>query len=98
MNSKRILASFAQATELQLGVERQLRIENCKVPEDFGVIGYDGVFLDQVANPKLTTIKQPIMEMGEMLASMLLKKIEQSGSPQGEVMIKPTLIRRGSTR
>lgn len=83
---------------IAIGVERQLRIENGKVPEDFGVIGYDGVFLDQVANPKLTTIKQPIMEMGEMLANMLLKKIEQSGSPQGEVMIKPTLIRRGSTR
>lgn len=83
---------------IAIGVERQLQIENGKVPEDFGVIGYDGVFLDQVANPKLTTIKQPIMEMGEMLASMLLKKIEQSGSPQGEVMIKPTLIRRGSTR
>ena len=83
---------------IAIGVERQLLIENGKVPEDFGVIGYDGVFLDQVANPKLTTIKQPIMEMGEMLASMLLKKIEQSGSPQGEVMIKPTLIRRGSTR
>lgn len=83
---------------IAIGVERQLLIENGKVPEDFGVIGYDGVFLDQVANPKLTTIKQPIMEMGEMLANMLLKKIEQSGSPQGEVMIKPTLIRRGSTR
>ena len=83
---------------IAIGVERQLRIENGKVPEDFGVIGYDGVFLDQVANPKLTTIKQPIMEMGEMLANMLLQKIEQSGSPQGEVMIKPTLIRRGSTR
>ncbi|EFG55311.1 LacI family DNA-binding transcriptional regulator [Lactobacillus amylolyticus] len=83
---------------IAIGVERQLRIENGKVPEDFGVIGYDGVFLDQVANTKLTTIKQPIMEMGEMLANMLLKKIEQSGSPQGEVMIKPTLIRRGSTR
>lgn len=64
---------------IAIGVERQLLIENGKVPEDFGVIGYDGVFLDQVANPKLTTIKQP-------------------GSPQGEVMIKPTLIRRGSTR
>lgn len=83
---------------IAIGVERQLRIENGKVPEDFGVIGYDGVFLDQVANPKLTTIKQPIMEMGEMLANMLLQKIEQLGSPQGEVMIKPTLIRRGSTR
>ena len=68
------------------------------IPEDFGVIGFDGVFLDQVSNPKLTTIKQPIFEMGEMLAKMLLQKIAQSGSPQGEVMLKPKLIRRQSTR
>lgn len=83
---------------IALGVERQLAEEGAKVPDDFGVIGFDGVFLDQVANPKLTTIHQSIFEMGELLATMLLQKIAQSGSPQGEVLIKPTLIRRGSTR
>ncbi|CCI84379.1 LacI family DNA-binding transcriptional regulator [Lactobacillus pasteurii] len=83
---------------IALGVERQLAEEGAKVPDDFGVIGFDGVFLDQVANPKLTTIRQSIFEMGELLATMLLQKIAQSGSPQGEVLIKPTLIRRGSTR
>lgn len=62
------------------------------------VIGFDGVFLDQVSNPKLTTIKQPIFEMGKMLAKMLLQKIDQSGSPQGELMVKPQLIRRETTR
>ena len=80
------------------GVVRQLQNMGGKVPDDFGVIGYDGVFLDQVTNPKLTTIKQSIFRMGEILARMLLQKIEQSGSPQGEILIEPTLIRRGSTR
>lgn len=80
------------------GVVRQLQDMDARVPEDFGVIGYDGVFLDQVSNPKLTTIKQSIFKMGELLAGMLLQKIAQSGSPQGEVLIEPTLIRRGSTR
>lgn len=83
---------------IAIGVERQLQAEGARVPEDFGVIGFDGVFLDQVANPKLTTIRQPIFKMGELLATMLLQKIAQSGSPQGEVLLEPTLIRRGSTR
>lgn len=83
---------------IAVGVVRQLQDEGGKIPADFGVIGFDGVFLDQVSNPKLTTIKQPIFEMGEMLAKMLLQKIEQSGSPQGEIMLKPKLIRRGTTR
>ncbi|MGL5899062.1 MAG: substrate-binding domain-containing protein, partial [Lactobacillaceae bacterium] len=56
------------------------------------------VFLDQVSNLKLTTVKQPIFAMGELLAKMLLQKIEQDGSPQGEAMLKPKLIRRQSTR
>lgn len=56
------------------------------------------MFLDQVSNPKLTTIRQSIFEMGELLAQMLLQKIDQSGSPQGEILIDPTLVRRGSTR
>lgn len=36
--------------------------------------------------------------MGELLASMLLQKIAQSGSPQGELLLEPKLIRRESTR
>lgn len=77
---------------------RQLQDERARIPEDFGVIGFDGVFLDQVSNPKLTTIKQPVFEMGKILAKMLLQKIDQSGSPQGELMVKPQLIRRETTR
>lgn len=83
---------------IAVGVVRQLQDEGGKIPADFGVIGFDGVFLDQVSNPKLTTIKQPIFKMGEMLAKMLLQKIEQSGSPQGEIMLKPKLVRRDTTR
>lgn len=77
---------------------RELEYQGAKIPEYFGVIGFDGVFLDQVSNPKLTTIKQPIFKMGELLASMLLQKIAQSGSPQGELLLEPKLIRRESTR
>lgn len=83
---------------IAIGVVRALQSEDARIPEDFGVIGFDGVFLDQVSNPKLTTIKQPIFEMGEMLAKMLLQKIAQSGSPQGEIMFKPKLVRRQTTR
>ncbi len=83
---------------IAIGVVRELEYQGAKIPEDFGVIGFDGVFLDQVSNPKLATIKQPIFKMGELLASMLLQKIAQSGSPQGELLLEPKLIRRESTR
>jgi DNA-binding LacI/PurR family transcriptional regulator len=62
------------------------------------VIGFDGVFLDQVSNPKLTTVKQNLFKLGELLAGMILQKIKQDGAQQGEVLIEPELIKSESTR
>lgn len=83
---------------IAVGVVRGLQHMGANIPRDFGIIGFDGVFLDQVSNPKLTTVKQPIVEMGCCLADMILNKISQSGAQQGEMLINPTLIKRQSTR
>lgn len=83
---------------LAIGIERGIVEMGGNIPEDFGIIGYDGVFLDQIAFPQLTTIKQAVIEMGVACAKMLLNKIEQAGAPQGEVLFQPDLISRGTTR
>ncbi len=62
------------------------------------MIGFDGVFLDQVSNPKLTTVKQNLFKLGELLAGMILQKIKQDGAQQGEVLLEPELIKSESTR
>ena len=64
--------------------------------EDFGVIGHDGVFLDQVGN--LTTIKQPILEMGQALVEILLAKINGQDSSNYQRIYKSKLVVRTSTR
>lgn len=83
---------------LAIGIERGIVEMGGNIPEDFGIIGYDGVFLDQIAFPQLTTIKQAVIEMGVACAKMLLNKIEQAGAPQGEILFQPELISRGTTR
>lgn len=83
---------------IAVGVERGIIENGGDVPRDFGIIGFDGVFLDQVANPQLTTVKQPVQQLGELLARMLLQKLAQSGAQQGELLVTPELITRGSTR
>ena len=55
---------------LAIGVCRALSRLNKKLPEDYGVIGFDGVFLDQVSNPQLTTVKQQIVKMGDMFSTI----------------------------
>lgn len=83
---------------IAVGVVRAIQEKGGKIPKDFGVIGFDGVFLDQVSNPKLTTIKQPIFELGQSLATMILQKVAQNGAAQGELLMPPELIKRESTR
>ncbi|WP_125711436.1 LacI family DNA-binding transcriptional regulator [Lacticaseibacillus porcinae] len=83
---------------LAIGVVRAILEKGGRIPEDFGVIGFDGVFLDQVSNPQLTTVQQQVMDLGEHLARMLLSKIDQSGAQQGEVLLTPQLVARGTTR
>lgn len=83
---------------LATGVVRAIIAKGGEIPKDFGVIGFDGIFLDQVSHPKLTTVKQPIIKLGELLSDMLLQKISQSGAQQGELLIEPTLIKRDTTR
>ena len=88
---------ICSSDRLALGIERGLLHKGASIPQDYGVVGYDGVFLDQIAYPQLTTIKQPVIEMGKSCAKMLLNKLEQKGAPQGNLFFEPELIVRESS-
>ncbi len=90
-------AFVCSSDRLAIGIERGLQASKAKIPEDYGVIGFDGVFLDQIAFPKLTTVKQSVFEMGAACADMLLNKIKQKGAPQGNQLFEASLVVRGST-
>lgn len=91
-------AFVCSSDRLAIGVERGLQKNEANIPEDYGVIGFDGVFLDQIAYPRLTTVKQSVFEMGAACATMLLNKIKQNGAPQGNQLFEAELIVRGSTK
>lgn len=83
---------------IAVGVTRAARKLGIKIPDQLAVIGFDGVFLDQIANPKITTIKQPIHEMGHALASELIAKIETKRETVLERYFEPELIIRETTK
>ncbi|MGB6178915.1 LacI family DNA-binding transcriptional regulator [Carnobacterium sp.] len=83
---------------LALGIERGIIEMGGDIPNDFGIIGHDGVFLDQIAFPQLTTVKQSVIEMGAASAKMLLNKIDQGGASQGSILFQSELIIRGTTK
>jgi len=82
---------------IAMGVIRAIQQTGKRVPEDYVVTGFDGVFLDRISSPKISTIKQPVMEMGEACARMLLKKIDERNKQQGKHIFEPKLIVREST-
>lgn len=83
---------------LGLGVIREIKEHDGDIPGDYGVIGHDGVFLDQIAYPNLTTLKQSITEMGAACARMVLKKVNENGKPQGDQLFETELKLGGTTR
>lgn len=83
-----------------LGVIRGLTEAGYRVPQDCSVVGFDDVLPAKVATPAVTTISQPLLEMGQIAAQRVLAEIE-SGSRRKlpPLLHKPSLqlLERGSS-
>lgn len=80
-----------------IGAMRALLDSGRRVPEDVSVIGFDDIDSAAFHNPSLTTIRQPLHEMGELAANRLLSRL-RNGSQEVEVVPVPTeMVVRDST-
>jgi LacI family transcriptional regulator len=93
-----LTAIFAVNDNMALGAYKGLHRLKRRVPEDISVIGYDNITYATAVMPELTTIAQPITELGETALTLLLKKIENPNSTPEVVVLEPTLIERKSCR
>jgi LacI family transcriptional regulator len=69
------------------------------VPEDVSVVGFDDIQSAAFQNPALTTVRQPLREMGVIAAETLLRRINapaKSPYPKA-IMVEPEFIVRAST-
>lgn len=80
-----------------IGAIRALHDAQLRVPEDISVIGFDDIPQAAFQTPSLTTIRQPLHEMGRLSAQLLLQKLSSSRMSPAEVAVKPQLIVREST-
>ncbi len=92
-------AVFVQSDQMAIGSIRALRDAGHQVPGDVSVVGFDDIPGAQYAEPPLTTIRQPMREVGELAARLLIESIEQQLDPvRREVLLKTALIARASCR
>jgi LacI family transcriptional regulator len=91
-----ITAVFAQSDFIALGAIRRLRSEGLRVPEDVSVVGYDDLPVAAYVDPPLTTVHQPMREVGELAATVLLDRIAGGAAP-GPRLLPARLVVRQST-
>ncbi|WP_312054404.1 LacI family DNA-binding transcriptional regulator [Pantoea brenneri] len=74
-------AIFAVSDVLAVGVIHAALQAGLRVPEDLAVVGFDGIPFTGSLNPPLTTIEQPMYQLGARSVQLLLQKIRQPHAP-----------------
>ena len=67
------------------------------MPEDLSVIGFDDTYAAQWTAPPLTTVRQPILDMGRVALRTLLAQARGHAPDSHHVQLATTLVIRGST-
>ncbi|WP_187394078.1 LacI family DNA-binding transcriptional regulator [Oceaniovalibus sp. ACAM 378] len=69
-----------------------------RVPEDLSVVGFDDIFMAKVVEPPLTTVRQPVEKMAELIVAKLIYTLEnEDGAEEPHVILRPELMVRNST-
>lgn len=96
-SSKRFTAIVSFNDMAAIGAIRALRDANLRVPEDVSIIGFDDIQLAAFHTPRLTTIRQPLRDMGETSARTLLQRLQGAKDYPAEIAVAPSLILRETT-
>jgi LacI family transcriptional regulator len=67
-----------------------------EVGRDIGITGFDDIPLAEHFHPPLTTVHQPIYQIGEMVSERLIKRINHHPMDEEQVLLKPKLVVRQS--
>ncbi|MEV4620107.1 LacI family DNA-binding transcriptional regulator [Asanoa sp. NPDC049573] len=88
-------AVFAASDLMAYGALRALQEAGRRVPEDVAVVGFDDAQIARQSNPPLTTVHQPIEEMGREMARLLVARIRRE-DPNPHVLLDTSLVERES--
>ena len=89
-------AIFCANDHMALGIIRTAKLNNLQVPRDLSVFGYNDITYAGYITPPLTTMKQPLEELGEKAVELLVKTIEDPDRPVEKIMMDTEFIERES--
>lgn len=91
-------AVFCASDEIAMGVINALRDKAIKVPEDIDVMGFDDIYSASIFYPKLTTVAQPMYDMGSVSMRMLIKSINNLPVEEKHFVLPYRIVERDSCK
>lgn len=88
-------ALFAFTDTLAIGAMNYLREQGISIPEEVAIASFSGTILSTIVYPQLTTVEQPLEEMGE--AAVMLEKINDPSAKNRTIVLDAKIRVRGST-
>ncbi|GIF04130.1 LacI family DNA-binding transcriptional regulator [Actinoplanes siamensis] len=95
-NHPQLDAVFAASDMMAAGALRVLRRSGRRVPEDVAVVGFDDSVIARHTDPPLTSVFQPVGQMGQEMVRLLLAKLDGDEAVEHETVLPTRLILRGS--
>jgi DNA-binding LacI/PurR family transcriptional regulator len=89
-------ALFAASDQQAVGALNEAVDRGVRVPQDLSVVGFDDIPLARLWSPRLTTVAQPIAEIGARAVEMLLERRQHSGAPRSDVLATQLQIRESA--
>lgn len=93
---KGVTAIFAYNELSAYGVYRQINQTGGRIPEDISVVGYDDVGFTDILHPAMTSIRQPVYEMGRESVRQMISIIKEKSAERKKVQFEPELVIRQS--
>jgi LacI family transcriptional regulator len=94
---KNITAVFCTNDLIAAGVYKALSERHIQIPDSFSIVGFDNIALSSFLSPPLTTIAQPVRELGEQSADLIIELLSGITSLK-QVCLPISIVRRESVK
>lgn len=89
-------AMFAMSDSIAVGAISKAHQLNILIPSQLSIIGFDNIIISQMVTPSLTTVAQPLIQMGSTAAELLLKLIHKTQIDDKHLLLPFKIIERDS--
>lgn len=87
-------AVFAANDEMAIGAIKAIKSKGLNVPDDISVVGFDDIKFASIYEPALTTISQPMFEIGKKAMELLIKLINKDQLEKNQYILEDQLVIR----